>query len=123
MARGNDQAQCALGETDLRRRAAVEFEAVFLDAVAEDHAVLRHERDDLERLGGLDHAVDDLGAGGLAGERLADVEDEVTRFPVEAIFVADVLDLGFAATSPARSRRRRSGSSDSSRSSRRRSRR
>ena len=46
---GNNQSQCSLSQADPGGRAAVEFEAVFLDAVAENHSVLRHERDDLSR--------------------------------------------------------------------------
>ncbi len=60
---------------------------------AEDHAVLRHLRDDLQRLIHGNGAVDDLRARGLAHERLADAEDQAVVFPGNREAILDGADL------------------------------
>ena len=47
-------------QADIGNRAAVEFEIIVFDAVAENHAILWHLRKDFKSLSGVDTAMNEL---------------------------------------------------------------
>src|SRR5947207_5604019 len=81
--RRTEQVHFPLGDSDAGDAAAFERQEVALDAVTEDHAVMRHLRGDLQGLAGRDRATNQFGRRDAADERLADTEAQLLQLRVE----------------------------------------
>ena len=79
--RSYDQPALALGEGDLRLGPGIEFETVGFDAVAEDDAVLRHQRADAQACRFRQPAVDQARLRGAAWKRFAYRELQFVAVP------------------------------------------
>src|SRR5947208_7718975 len=81
-----------LRDADAGDSTAFESEEITLDAIAKNHAIMRHVRRDLEHLTCRDRAAHQLGGRYTADERFADAEPQLLGLRVESVAIAELLN-------------------------------